>query len=142
MKKLYQALLYAGTERLAAVIGGGELDNIVSPIASLGSQHEQDIIKPFYTHYQNYDPFYYHGTVSQPEKTEDIAGGTSSDLDYQCKPTDLVMVDILPKQDILLGSINQNASINGQEKEVYFYHGDNTISNVCFRYKTERMFFC
>lgn len=39
------------------------------------------------------------------------------------------MVDILPKQDILLGSINQNASINGQEKEVYFYHEDNTISS-------------
>lgn len=114
---------------------------MVSPIDRFGSQHEQDIIKPFYTHYQNYDPFYYHGTVRQPEKTEDIAGGTSSDLDDQCKPTDLVMVDILPKQDILLGSINQNASINGQEKEVYFYHGDNTISNVCFRYKTERMFF-
>ena len=122
--KGYTKHYYAGTERLAAVIGGGGLDNIVSPIASLGSQHEQDIIKPFYTHYQNYDPFYYHGTVSQPEKTEDIAGGTSSDLDYQCKPTDLVMVDILPKQDILLGSISQNASINGQEKEVYFYHGD------------------
>ena len=122
--KGYTKHYYAGTERLAAVIGSGGLDNIVSPIASLGSQHDQDIIKPFYTHYQNYDPFYYHGTVSQPKKTEDIAGGTSSDLDYQCKPTDLVMVDILPKQDILLGSINQNASINGQEKEVYFYHGD------------------
>ena len=138
MKKLYQALLCRhGT------VGGGHrqrgLDNMVSPIASFGSQHDQDIIKPFYT---NYDLFYYHGTVSQPEKTEDIAGGTSLDLDYQCKPTDLVMVDILPKQDILLGSISQNASINGQEKEVYFYHGDNTISNVCFRYKTERMFFC
>lgn len=55
MKKLYQAY-YAGTERLAAVIGSGGLGNMVSPIAPLGSQHEQDIIKPFYTHYQNYDP--------------------------------------------------------------------------------------
>lgn len=45
-------------------------------------------------------------------------------MDYQCKPTDLVMVDILPKQDILLRSISQNASINGAENEVYFYHGD------------------
>lgn len=45
MKKLYQALLYAGTERLAAVIGSGGLGNMVSPIAPLGSQHEQDIIK-------------------------------------------------------------------------------------------------
>ena len=122
--KGYTKHYYAGTERLAAVIGSGGLDKMVSPIDRFGSQHEQDIIKPFYTHYQNYDPFYYHGTVRLPEKTEDIAGGTSPDLDYQCKPTELVMVDILPKQDILLGSINQNASINGQEKEVYFYHGD------------------
>ena len=122
--KGYTKHYYAGTERLAAVIGSGGLGNMVSPTASLGSQHDQDIIKPFYTHYQNYDPFYYHGTMSQPEKTEDIAGGRSSDLDYQCKPTDLVMVDILPKQDILLRSISQNTSINGQEKEVYFYHGD------------------
>ena len=122
--KGYTKHYYAGTERLAAVIGSGGLGNMVSLTAPLGSQHDQDIIKPFYTHYQNYDPFYYHGTISQPEKTEDIAGENHPDLDYQCKPTDLVMVDILPKQDILLGSISQNASINGQEKEVYFYHGD------------------
>ena len=62
--------------------------------------------------------------MSQFEKTEDIFGKPSSDLEYQCKPTELVMVDILNPPDILLKSISVNEQNNGPEKEVYFYHGD------------------
>ena len=53
-----------------------------------------------------------------------IFGKPSSDLDYQCTPTELVMVDILNPPDILLKSISVNEQNNGPEKEVYFYHGD------------------
>ena len=53
-----------------------------------------------------------------------IFGKPSPDLDYQCKPTELVMVDILNPQDILLKSISVYEQSNGPEKDVYFYHGD------------------
>lgn len=122
--KGYTKHYYAGTERIATVIGTGGFDDMVTTIDKLRSPHDQDIVKTFYSYYQNYDPFFYQKIVSQPEKTEDILGKTSPDLDYQCKPTELVMVDILNPQDILLKSISVNEQNNGPEKEVYFYHGD------------------
>ena len=122
--KGYTKHYYAGTERIATVIGGGGFGDMVSPTDNLSSQHDQNIIKAFYSYYQNYDPFFYQKIVSQPEKTEDIFGKPSSDLDYQCQPTELVMVDILNPPDILLKSISVNEQNNGPEKEVYFYHGD------------------
>ncbi len=85
-----------------------------------GHQHDQDIVKTFYSYYQNYDPFFYQKIVSQPEKTEDIHGNPHPDLEYQCTPTELVMVDILNPPDILLKSISVNEQNNGPEKEVYF----------------------
>ena len=123
-RKGYTKHYYAGMERIATVIGGGGFGDMVSPTDKLSSQHDQDIVKTFYTRYLNYDPFFHQGTLSQPEKTEDIHGNPHPELEYQCTPTELVMVDILNPPDILLGSINQHTKVNGQEKEVYFYHGD------------------
>lgn len=54
--------------------------DMVTTIDNLSSQHDWDIVKTFYSYYQNYDPFFYQQIVSQPEKTEDISGKTSSDL--------------------------------------------------------------
>ena len=122
--KGYTKHYYAGTERIATVIGTGGFDDMVTTIDKLSSPHDQDIVKTFYSYYQNYDPFFYQKIVSQPEKTEDISGKTSPDLDYQCTPTELVMVDILNPQDILLKSISVYEQSNGLEKDVYFYHGD------------------
>ena len=123
-QKGYTKHYYAGTERLATVIGGGGFGDMESPIDKLSSQHDWDVVKTFYSYYQNYDPFFYQKIVSQPEKTEDIFGQPSSDLDYQCKPTELVMVDILNPPDILLKSISSNEHINNDDKEKFFYHGD------------------
>ena len=90
-----------------------------------GHQHDKNIIKTFYSYYQNYDPFFYQKILSQPEKTEDIFGKPSLDLEYYSKqPAELVIVDILNPPDILLKSISVNEQNNGPEKEVYFYHGD------------------
>ena len=97
---------------------------MVTTIDNLSSQHDWDIVKTFYSYYQNYDPFFYQKIVSQPEKTEDISGKTSPELEYQCKPTELVMVDILNPPDILLQSISIYEQNNGSENKVYFYHGD------------------
>ena len=122
--KGYTKHYYAGTERIATVIGTGGFDDMVTTMDKLSSQHDQDIVKTFYSYYQNYDPFFYQKIVSQPEKTEDISGKTSPDLDYLCTPTELIMVDILNPQDILLKPISVNEQSNGPEKDVYFYHGD------------------
>ena len=122
--KGYTKHYYTGTERIATVIGTGGFDDMVTTIDNLSSQHDQNIIKAFYSYYQNYDPFFYQKIVSQPEKTEDIHGNPHPDLEYQCTPTELVMVDILNPPDILLKSISVNEQNNGPEKEVYFYHGD------------------
>ena len=120
----YTKHYYAGTERIATVIGTGGFDDMVTTIDKSSSQHDWDIVKTFYSYYQNYDPFFYQKIVSQPEKTEDIFGQPSPDLEYQCKPTELVMVDILNPPDILLKSISINRQNNSPENEVYFYHGD------------------
>jgi len=122
--KGYTKHYYAGTERIATVIGGGGFGDMVSPTDNLSSPHDQDIIKTFYSYYQNYDPFFYQKIVSQQEKTEDIFGKPSSDLDYLCTPTELVMVDILNPPDILQKSIAINGQINYKEDEIYFYYGD------------------
>ena len=79
-RKGYTKHYYAGTERIATVIGTGGFDDMVTTIDNLSSQHDWDIVKTFYSYYQNYDPFFYQQIVSQPEKTEDISGKTSSDL--------------------------------------------------------------
>ncbi|MBQ7439344.1 MAG: hypothetical protein IJ548_01745 [Paludibacteraceae bacterium] len=102
--------------------------DMVYAIDNLSSQHDWDIVKTFYSYYQNYDPFFYQKIVSRPEKTEDISGKTSPDLDYQCKPTFLEYVDVQLMPDILQKSISINEQNNSPEKEVYFYHGDHLSS--------------
>ena len=122
--KGYTKHYYAGTERLATAIGGGGFLHMQTPIVPLTSQHDMDIVKSFYEYYQDEDPFNYQQIISKSEPTEDIFGNEKPDLEYQCKPTELVMVDILNPQDILLKSISINEQNNGPDKEVYFYHGD------------------
>ena len=122
--KGYTKHYYAGTERLATAIGGGGFLNLQTPIVPLTSQHDMDIVKSFLDYYLNEDPFNYQQIISKSEPTEDILGNEKPDLEYQCKPTELVMVDILNPQDILLKSISINEQNNGPDKEVYFYHGD------------------
>ena len=101
-QKGYTKHYYAGTERLATVIGGGGFGDMESPIDKLSSQHDWDIVKTFYSYYQNYDPFFYQKIVSQPEKIEDIEWKTSPELEYQCKPAELLMVEVLGDKDIRL----------------------------------------
>ena len=120
----YTKHYYAGTERLATVIGGGGLDSMTPAIDKLSSQHDWDIVKTFYSYYQNYDPFFYQKIVSQPEKTEDISGKPSPDLDYQCRPTFLDYVDVQMMWDILLKPISAYGQTNSKTEDIYFTHSD------------------
>ena len=122
--KGYTKHYYAGTERLATAIGGGGFLNLQTPIVPLTSQHDMDIVESFSDYYLNEDPFNYQQIISKSEPTEDILGNEKPDLEYQCQPVELVLVDVYTSQDILLGSISSSEPVFSEEADVYFYHGD------------------
>ena len=122
--KGYTKHYYAGTERLATIIGCGGFDEMTSAIDMLQTNHDWDIVKSFSDYYLNEDPFNYKQIISNSEPTEDIFGNANPDLEYQCQPTELVLVDVYTSQDILLGSISSSEPVFSEEADVYFYHGD------------------
>ncbi len=124
--KGYTKHYYAGTERLATVIGRGGFSDLITPIETLSSQEVDDIVNPFYTHYghHTYDPFYYEDALSSVVVTENIAGIQQQDLQYQCQPIALEFVEALAANDILINAIYDNEQVNDIETEIYFYHGD------------------
>ena len=123
-RKGYTKHYYAGTERLATVIGGGGLNELTQAIVPAVDPHDDEIKKAFDKPYLNYDPFFYQKIVSQPEKIEDIEGKTSPELEYQCKPAELLMVEVLGDKDMLLDPIKEYGEVREEETKRYFYHGD------------------
>ncbi len=119
----YTKHYYAGTERLATVIGGGGFGDMESPIDK-PTQREQEIVYAFDKQYQQSDPFLQGTVMSYPVPTEDIEGEQRGELEYLCQPTFLDYVDIPPMKDFLLGSIKQYTQANGPDKDVYFTHSD------------------
>ena len=122
-RKGYTKHYYAGTERLATVIGGGGLNELTQAIVSAVDPHDDEIKKAFDKPYLNYDPFRHQGTVGSLVPTEDISGKTSPELEYQCKPAELLMVEVLGDKDMLLAPIKEYGKVR-EEKEKFFYHGD------------------
>ena len=122
-RKGYTKHYYAGTERLATVIGGGGLNELTQAIVPAVDPHDDEIKKAFDKPYLNYDPFRHQGTVGSLVPTEDISGKTSPELEYQCKPAELLMVEVLGEKDMLLAPIKEYGEVR-EEKEKFFYHGD------------------
>ena len=120
----YTKHYYAGTERLATVIGGGGLGEIGNPVDGLHSQHDLDIISSFHSRYSDYDPFEHENNLSEPVGTVGIDGTPNPRLDYTCSSIVLTDLDVLTHQNILLEAIEQNAPTMTLEQNVYFYHGD------------------
>ena len=120
----YTKHYYAGTERLATVIGGGGLGEIGNPVDRQHSQHDLDIISSFHSRYSDYDPFEHENNLSEPVGTVGIDGTTNPRLDYTCSPIVLTDLDVLTHQNILLEAIELNAPTMTLEQNVYFYHGD------------------
>ena len=123
-EKQYTKHYYAGTERLATVIGGGGLGEIGNPVDRQHSQHDLDIISSFHSRYSDYDPFEHENNLSEPVGTVGIDGTTNPRLDYTCSSIVLTDLDVLTHQNILLEAIEQNAPTMTLEQNVYFYHGD------------------
>ena len=122
-RKGYTKHYYAGTERLATVIGGGGLNELTQAIVPAVDPHDDEIKKAFDKPYLNYDPFRHQGTVGSLVPTEDIPGKTSPELEYQCQPEELLMVEVLGDKDMLLAPIKEYGEVR-EEKEKFFYHGD------------------
>ena len=120
----YTKHYYAGTERLATVIGGGGLGEIGNPVDGLHSQHDLDIISSFNSRYSDYDPFEHENNLSEPVGTVGIDGTPNPRLDYTCSSIVLTDLDVLTHQNILLEAIEQNAPTRTLEQNVYFFHGD------------------
>ena len=123
-RKGYTKHYYAGTERLATVIGGGGLNELTQAIVPADDPHDDEIKKAFDKPYLNYDPFRHQGTVGSLVPTEDISGKTSPELEYQCKPAELLMVEVLGDKDMLLAPIKEYSEVREEETKRYFYHGD------------------
>ncbi len=121
--KGYTKHYYAGTERLATVIGG--FDEMGNTIESFASQ-EEDLTQIFKSNYglENFDPFHYANTLSEPTSIEDIEGAFNENLEYTCGNYALEEVDVLVPQDILYDAVYLNLDYIAQEKDFYFYHGD------------------
>ena len=124
--KGYTKHYYAGTERLATVIGKGGFEEMVSPAISLSSQEIQNFVEPFFFHYghHTYDPFYYEHALSLAVPNADIHGEQPPELQYHCQPIDLEYVEAIAINDILRDAIYDNQQVNDTEDEIYFYHGD------------------
>ena len=119
--KGYTKHYYAGTERLATVIGRGGFGDRIVPIEELSPSEESTIIKPFYNAYKGYDPFLHADVLQKPLTAIDITG---QEFGILAKPVIVEIVDVHAKEDILLGSIKHNAFINAEEGTVFFTHSD------------------
>ena len=122
--KGYTKHYYAGTERLATVIGGGGLGELGNPINQLSSQHDDSIVKSFFSCYKEYDPFDQPRMLEFPTEKVDIYGDMSPELKNYCNPVLVGYVEVLSQSDILLGSVKQNCNLQIQEDEIYYTHGD------------------
>ena len=103
---------------------GGGFEDIKYSVVSLDKQHDNDIINAFNLNYKHYDPFNHEKRLSDPLPTATIDGNTLPKIDYQCNSIVLEHLDILSKQDMLLGIIQKNSKENFAENDVYYYHGD------------------
>ena len=122
--KGYTKHYYAGTERLATVLGCGGFSDMTYPFDGLSSPHEQEVVKSFHSFYSDYDSFHHEKEVSTPIKTVDIDGARNPDLEYNCSPVVLDYLDVLATSDILHSVISENEKINCREKDIYYYHAD------------------
>lgn len=124
--KNYTKHYYAGSERIATVIGGGGLDSMVHSTSVTPTQEELTVKAGFLNHYLHHqDPFLYDGVVDTVIPTEDIRGVYDPNLQYGCPSVilDTIAMKIYP--DILLDNITYYGRFRDNEmSSVYFTHSD------------------
>ena len=124
--KGYTKHYYAGSERLATVIGGGGFGDMTTPIESLTTDEYNDLVAPFWDRYSPHteDPFYHDNALSEEVITFDIEGDCIGELQYHCHSMPLEYVDALYQDYLLFSAIHDYQQEIEIEKDIYFYHGD------------------
>lgn len=122
--KGYTKHYYAGTERLATVIGGGGLAGLTPNVITSFTQEEEPLRGQLNEYIDSTDPFHHMNVLSSITQNEDIMGYMRPELEYHCDSFVIDNLNFLAFSDILLGSIDQNLEINDIETDIYFYHGD------------------
>ena len=121
----YTKHYYAGTERLATVIGNGGLGDQVYPLDMLSTdEHNTLYEEPLSVYNLSSDPFYYEGVLGGIVENVNIHGEVIEELAYTCKPVELSAITIYPGHDILENAIYAAVNDIGPEQDVYYYHGD------------------
>ena len=122
----YTKHYFAGSERLATVIGSGGFDLMTTSMDHQFDSHDNLLLNVFNSHYgyNHSDPFHYNNLPGIPLAIEDIEGEQYPELNYCDEPVALDYMDILASQDILYQTISSNATWHGQETTAFFYHGD------------------
>lgn len=120
----YTKHYYAGSERLATVLGSGGFFNIIPSFDELNVKHDKNVLNYFHFNYSIQDPFRHEKVIGAPIETIDINGNQSSELNYQCKPAALEYLELLTRSNILQDAIAKNKYVNHSEQDRYYYHGD------------------
>ena len=118
----YTKHYYAGTERLATVIGGGGFSEMRNPIDILTS--DDAILTHQFGKYDALDPFLHANILNGPTVNQNISGEQYPELDYACGSATIDRLTILTAQDILYESIDHNSDIRELETEIYYNHSD------------------
>ena len=122
----YTKHYYAGTERIATVIGGGGLgvQDTAWTCLDKPTQDEEEKTQMFYRAYGNRDPFMQEGGLNGSMPTVDIRGDKQEELFYRGGAVLMDAVSVLDKRDMLYDAILNNAKINGPDKETFYCHSD------------------
>ena len=121
-KRGYTKHYYAGSERLATVIGTCGLDEMAIPFERLRHEKVNEIEDALCEGYKGHNPF--RQLLSRQVETTDIGGNKKCELDYNCKPAILETLEITCREDILMRALGDNKESRGRECDIYYYHGD------------------
>ena len=120
--KSYTKHYYAGSERLATVIGQGGF-NLMDTCISHFSALEENLCANIFKRYDKSYPLEYkYFDASQHNET--IEGKQEDGVQYKCNPMVLNKLTLHYDHALLLNHLDWASGTHGKETDIYFYHGD------------------
>lgn len=113
---------YAGSERLATVIGQGGF-NLMDTCISHLSGSEKDLCTNVFKRYESQYPLGYK-SFGTSQLNETIKGKQDEGVQYKCEPMVLNTLTLHYDHALLLNQLDWASGIHGKEPDIYFYHGD------------------
>ncbi len=120
--KSYTKHYYAGTERLATVIGQGGF-NLMDTCISHLSAPEEDLCTKVFKRYESQYPLRYK-SFGASQLNETIKGKQDERVQYKCEPMVLNTLTLHYDHALLLNQLDWASEIHDKEPDIYFYHGD------------------